>query len=162
MGSVCKALGIEYEGPTDLLRVEIAIRKMRELKGCGVRTLADLMEPSTWIALRGYLLARFDELLIVEPEVHPAGLRSAEVVLLGNAGDVSYWFRLDKRRRWEKRKMLSGIYMRHAPNGLTAKLVMLITSKLEELNDGPTAYQDEEGTVTTTIDIPRTITPLNV
>ena len=151
-----------YEGPTDLLRFELKVIRMRQLARFGVRTLADLMEPGKWDTLQQYVIGKFNELLIVEPEVHPAGLRSAEVELLSKASDVSYWVGLDKRRRSEKRKMLSGIYMRHAPNGLGAKLLVLITNKLEELNDSTTLYQDEEGIRTSKIDISRTNTPLNV
>lgn len=159
MVAVCKELGKLYEGPPELMRFEVAARKMRQLERYGVRTLSDLMQPTTWVALQGYLLARFDELLIVEPGIHPPGLRPAQVELLANAGNASYWEELTKQRRSEKRKLLNGIYIRHAPNGLKANLRSLIAVKLEELNDGPhpDLYTDGVPTIATTE--PRTFTP---
>ena len=162
MVPVCKALGIEYDGPSELLRFELAARKMRQLERYGVRTLSDLMEPSTWAALQGYALARFDELLIVEPGIHPPGLRPAQVELLANAGNASYWAGLDKRRRSEKRKMLNDIYTRHAPDGLKATLRRLIAAKLEELNDGPTPDLCPDGVKPTILTARRTFTPTGV
>lgn len=157
-----KKSGKEYEGPAELLRIEIAVRKMRQLARYGVRTLSDLMEPSTWAALQGYALARFDELLIVEPGIHPPGLRPAQVELLANAGNASYWAGLDKRRRSEKRKMLNDIYTRHAPDGLKATLRRLIAAKLEELNDGPTPDLCPDGVKPTILTARRTFTPTGV
>jgi hypothetical protein len=149
----------QYHRPGELLRFEVAARKMRQLARYGVRTLSDLMEPSTWTALQGYLLARFDELLIVEPGLHRPGLRPAQVELLANAGNASYWEGLDKRRRSEKRKMLNDIYTRHAPDGLKATLRRLIAAKLEELNDGPNPDLCTDGVPTTATTEPRTFTP---
>jgi hypothetical protein len=150
---------LQYDRPGELLRFEVAARKMRQLARYGVRTLSDLMEPSTWTALQGYALARFDELLIVEPGLHRPGLRPAQVELLANAGNASYWEGLDKRRRSEKRKMLNDIYTRHAPDGLKATLRRLIAAKLEEVNDGPTPDLCTDGVTTTATTEPRTFTP---
>lgn len=151
---------LHYGRPGQLLRFEVAIRKMRQLTRYGVRTLSDLMEPTVWAALQGYLLARFDELLILEPGLHPEGLRPAEVELLANTGNASYWEGMDKRRRSEKRKMLNGIYTRHAPDGLKATLRRLIAAKLEELNDGPTPDLCTDGVTTTATITPRTFSPM--
>jgi len=150
---------LQYDRPGELLRFEIAVRKMRQLERYGVRTLSDLMEPSTWTALQGYLLARFDELLIVEPGIQRPGLRPLQVELLANAGNASYWEGLDKRRRSEKRKALNDIYTRHAPDGLKATLRRLIAAKLEELNDGPTPDLCTDGVTTTATTEPRTFAP---
>lgn len=152
----------QYHRPGELLRFEVAAKRMRPLERYGVRTLSDLMEPSAWTALQGYLLARFDELLILEPEVHSPGLRPAQVELLANAGNASYWAGLDKRRRSEKRKMLNEIYTRHAPDGLKAKLRTLIVAKLEELNDGPTPDLCHNGATPTAPTTPRTFSPTGV
>ncbi|MBK9598744.1 MAG: hypothetical protein IPO60_10610 [Flavobacteriales bacterium] len=149
----------QYERPGHLLRFEVAARKMRTLQRFKVRTLADLLDPAKWEALKGYLLARFDELLIVEPGLHPAGLRPAAVELLANAGNAAYWAGLNKRRRSEKRKSLNGIYTRHAPHGLKATLRAFIAAKLEELNDGPTPDLCTDGDSMATTATPRTFAP---
>lgn len=150
---------LQYARPGKLLRFEIAANKMRLLERYGVRTFADLLEPSTWVALQGYLLARFNELLIMEPGIHRERLRPAEVELLRNAGNPTYWAGLDKRRRSEKRKTLNSIYMRHAPHGLKATLRILIATKLEELNNAPTPDLCTDGVPTNTTTAPRTFAP---
>lgn len=123
----------QYDRPGELLRFEVAARKMRTLERYGVRTLADLLEPRTWTALQGYLLARFDELLIVEPNLHAEGLRPAERELLARASDPNYWVGLTKGQRSEKRATLARIYTRHASPNLKTTLRELIASKLQEL-----------------------------
>jgi hypothetical protein len=153
---------LQYHRPGELLRFEVAANRMRPLERYGVRTLSDLMEPSAWIELQGYLLARFDELLIVEPGIQRPGLRPAQVELLANAGNASYWEGLDKRRRSEKRKALNGIYTRHAPNGVKTTLRRLIVAKLEELNDGPTPDLCHDGATPTAPSAPRTFAPTGV
>jgi hypothetical protein len=150
---------LQYDRPGHLLRFEIAFRKMRTLERFKVRTLADLLDPAKWEALKGYVLARFDELLIVEPGLHPEGLRPAAVELLANAGNANYWAGLDKRRRSEKRKALNVIYTRHAPHGLKATLRASIAAKLEELNDGPTPDLFPDGDSMATTATPRTFSP---
>lgn len=123
----------QYKRPGELLRFEIAVRKMRTLARYGVRTLADLLEPATWTALRGYMLARFDELLIVEPDIHTERLRPAERELLAHAPDPNYWVGLTNRQRYEKRRTLTSIYDRTASPNLKATLRTSIASKLDEL-----------------------------
>jgi len=132
----------QYGRPGELLRFEVAVRKMRTLERYGVRTLADLLEPKVWTAMRGYLLDRFDELLIVEPDILTAGLKPAERELLNRANDPGYWINLQRRQRSEKRRILAAIYSRLAPDGLKATLRALIASKSEELNIGPFTSTD--------------------
>jgi len=152
----------QYHRPGELLRFEVAAKRMRPLERYRVRTLSDLMEPSIWAALQGYALARFDELLIVEPGLHPPGLRPEQVELLANAGDASYWEGLTKQRRSERRKMLNDIYIRHAPDRLKATLRRLIAAKLEEMNDGPTPDLCLDWVTPTIPTAPRTFTPTGV
>ncbi len=159
----------QYNRPGELLRFEIAVRKMRTLARFGVRTLADLLEPTTWTALHGYLLARFDELLIVEPDVHAEGLRPAERELLAHAPDPNYWVGLTNRQRYEKRRTLTGIYSRTASPNLKATLRSLIASKLDELtadreqvaNDAPVTFAPtvEDSTPDPRIGSQRTFAP---
>jgi len=132
----------QYARPGELLRFEVAVRRMRTLQRCGVRTVADLLDPKVWTAMRGYLLARFNELLIVEPDILTDGLKPAERELLNRATDPAYWIGLERRQRSEKRRTLSAIYSRHASNGLKAALRALIATKAEELNAGPILAMD--------------------
>lgn len=134
----------------ELLRFEVAVKKMRTLKRYRVVTLSDLLEPATWTALQGYLMARFDELLIVEPDVHAEGLRPLERELLARASDPNYWVGLTKGQRSEKRATLTRIYTGNASPNLKATLRELIASKLHEVNTAPEKFAK---------DGPRTFTP---
>ncbi len=133
----------QYNRPGELLRFEVAVKKMRTLGRYHVATLSDLLEPATWIALQGYLLARFDELLIVQPGVHAEGLRPAERELLARASDPNYWVGLTKGQRSEKRATLANIYTRSASPNLKATLRALIASKLQELNNAPEQFAED-------------------
>lgn len=131
-----------YKRPGELLRLEVAIRKMRTLARFRVATLADLLDPATWTALEGYLLARFQELLIVEPNMPTEGLRPAERELITRASDPNYWVGLKKGPRNEKRAMLTRIYTRNTSPTLRTTLGALIASKLQELNIAPEQFPE--------------------
>ena len=133
----------QYNRPGELMRFEVAVKKMRTLKRYRVVTLSDLLEPAAWNALQGYLLARFDELLIVEPDVHAEGLRPLERELLARASDPNYWVGLTKGQRSEKRATLTRIYTRNASPNLKAALRALIASKLRELNTTPEQFAED-------------------
>lgn len=149
----------QYDRPGELLRFEVAVRKMRTLAGCRAATLSDLLEPAVWTALRGYLLARFDELLIVEPDMHPDEHRPADRELLTRAPDPKFWVGLTKGQRSEKRKRLTGIYARHVPEGLKATLRTSIVAKLAELTDHPPRDLYTDGVTVSPEDGPVTFAP---
>lgn len=123
----------QYGLPFELLRYEIAARQMRILQPCGVRTVADLLEPSTWHRLGAFLLARFDELLIVEPHMPTDTLRPAQRDLLAQASDPDYWQGMPRQRRSERRKILHNLFSRYASPNLKATLRASIEDKLNEL-----------------------------
>lgn len=123
----------QYGLPFELMRYEIAARQMRILRPCGVRTIADLLEPSTCSRLGAFLLARFDELLIVEPHMHTDALRPAQRDLLDKASAPGYWQGMPRQRRSERRKALHILFSRHASPNLKALLRASIEDKLDEL-----------------------------
>lgn len=128
----------QYGLPFELLRYEIAVRQMRILAPYGVRTVADLLDPCTWHTLATFLLARFDELLIVEPHLPTDILRPAQRDLLAKAMTPDYWQRMSRQRRSERRRILDNLFTRHASPNLKALLQTSITDKLKELApDGP-------------------------
>lgn len=129
--------------PHELLRFEIAVRKMRTLAPFGIRTLADLLEPSTWKAMRGYLLARFDELFIVEPNVIVEQLRPAQRALLTRAKDPRYLVDLSRQRRAEKLTALRRIFDKYAEPNLKASLRALIDANSVEVSEGDTGAKEQ-------------------
>lgn len=152
----------QFNLPHELLRFEIAVRKMRTLEPFGVRTLADLLEPATWQAMHGYLLARFDELFIVEPHVPLHELRPAQRDLLARAKDPRYLLGFSRQRRGEKLKALRVIFDRHASPNLKSTLRTLIDAKASEgseLDAGFTAHDTPDVHTTGSVELPRTFTP---
>ena len=120
----------------ELLRFELKANKMRTLARCNVRTVADLLDPAAWTRLRAFLLAKFDELFIVEPYMPTDGLRPAQRDLVANAAVPSYWQAMDRRTRSKRRKEYTTLLQRIHPDGLKPTLRALIAAKLSELNDG--------------------------
>ncbi|MBS1945025.1 MAG: hypothetical protein JST98_07450 [Bacteroidetes bacterium] len=118
----------------ELLRFELKANKMRTLARCKVRTVADLLDPAAWIRLRAFLLAKFDELLIAEPDMPADGLRPGQRDLVANAAVPSYWQELHRRTRSRRRTAYTALVQRIQPNGLQPTLRALIAAKLSEVN----------------------------
>lgn len=125
----------QFELPYELLRFEIAVRKMRTLAPFGIRTLADLSQPATWTAMHGYLLARFDELFIMEPSVNVEHLRPAQRALLIRAKDPRYLLGLSRQRRAEKLAALRRIFDKYAEPNLRETLRALIDTKAADVSE---------------------------
>jgi hypothetical protein len=132
----------QFQLPYEMLRFEIAVRKMRTLEQFGLRTLADLLEPATWTAMHGYLLARFDELFIVEPNVNVEQLRPAQCNLLTRAKDPRYLLGLSRQRRAEKLTALRRIFDKYAEPNLKATLRALIDAKAAAVSERDATDQE--------------------
>lgn len=133
--------GLQYNLPRELLRVEVAVRKMRALAGHRVWTLADLLQPETWDALCTYLNRRCNELLIVECAPPPTNISLAEVQLWVNAANPAYWVNMSKQRRSERRKQLDRLYNAHVGQPMKGTFCDLVRAKLIELTaQGPTDF----------------------
>jgi hypothetical protein len=126
---------------------------MRPLQPLGVRTVADLLDTATWHRLGAFLLAKFDELLIVEPHMPTDAMRPAQRELVAKASAPAYWQAMEnnRARRYRNRKALEAIHAQHAPHGLKASLRTAITAKLSDLLNSDVCHN---GT-TTTPEVPR-------
>ena len=127
-----------WEIPDSVLRFEVVLQA-RELKRYGILSVADLCTQQAWEALSRYLMAKLDELLIVEPglsaRVSTEGLKPKEREVLARAHDAGYWMGLSRDQRGRRRKMLALLTEQHCPNGLRATLRRSIVEKLAELTD---------------------------
>lgn len=126
----------QHELPGELLRFEVKATRMRPLHPLGVRSVADLLDPATWHRLGAFLLAKFDELLIVEPHMPTDALRPAQRELVATASDPAYWQAMDGRTRWKRRRALDALHQQHVPHGLKASLRTAIGAKLSDLLNG--------------------------
>ncbi|MCB0768393.1 MAG: hypothetical protein KDB95_14385, partial [Flavobacteriales bacterium] len=149
----------QYGLPGQLLRFEIAVKKMRTLERYGLRTVADLLDPLIWHRLAAFLLAKFHELLIVELAPPPDGLRPAQADLWRNATVPDYWITMEKQRRGELRNELQKLYDRHVQHPLKTTLGASIALKLAELMDHPGQDLCTNGTTRTALDGSRTFAP---
>lgn len=138
----------QYDRPGELLRFELKVTKMRTVSGYGLRTLADLLDPAAWVAVRAHLLARFDELLIVGPDLPTEGLSATQGHLLAHATEPGYWMALDKFQRSRNRRALAAILARQGDT-LKAQLRASIAAKSEQLCDTEQPFNDRSTTVGT-------------
>lgn len=135
--------GHQYGLPGELLRFEVAVRQMRILAPLGLRTVADLLERGAWDRLAAFLLAKFDELLIVEPHMPTDALRSAQRDLVANASEPRYWQGMPRQRRSERRRALDSLFTRYSSPNLKTALRACIVAKLGELTaDAPDLTPD--------------------
>jgi hypothetical protein len=131
----------QYALPGELLRFELKATRMRPLQPLRVRTVADLLDPDTWHRLGAFLLAKFDELLIVEPHMPTDAMRPAQRELVAKALDPAYWQAMDNRTRWKRRRALDALHQQHVPNGLKASLRTAIEAKLSDLLKGDICHK---------------------
>ena len=133
----------QYRLPGELLRFELKATRMRPLQPLGVRTVADLLDLATWHRLGAFLLAKFDELLIVEPDMPTDSLRPAQRELLAKASAPAYWQAMkdNRARRYRCRKALEVIQAQHAPHGLKASLRTAIEAKLSDPLNGDVCHK---------------------
>jgi hypothetical protein len=136
----------QYDLPGELLRFELKFTRARPLHTLAVRTVADLLDLATWHRLGAFLLAKFDELLIMEPLMPTDALRPAERVLVTSASAPAYWQAMDNRTRWKRRGALDALHQQHMPNGLKVTLRTAIVAKLSDLSEGDICH---DGTPTT-------------
>ncbi|QQR87547.1 MAG: hypothetical protein IPJ76_04785 [Flavobacteriales bacterium] len=121
----------------ELLRAENADHKMAAVKAAiwpnpkdrRTVTLADLLDPAVWQALQTLALRRFDELLILEPDLNTDGLSEKDLALLSNAMRPEYWKGLKRSTRCDQRRRLDRIIMERGRSHLKAELRQLITDK---------------------------------
>jgi hypothetical protein len=75
----------------EAVRIELKVSTMQQLKQAGVRTLADLANPSKLEAMGKILFGHWDSLLFAAPGDLPATVRTADRRLLERAARVGYW-----------------------------------------------------------------------
>lgn len=129
--------------PGELLRFELKATRMRPLQPLGVRTVADLLNRATWHRLEAFLVFKFNELLIVDPNLPTDAMRPAQCELVAKASAPAYWQAMEnnRARRYRCRKALEAIHAQHAPHGLKASLRTAIEAKLSDLLNGDECHK---------------------
>ena len=80
----------QYKMSENVLRVELKIMKMIELKESGIKTFADINQ-NTLLKAQGLLLKRFDEVMHYDYTIEKSILTKREKQLLANYSNPRYW-----------------------------------------------------------------------
>lgn len=162
IGYVCKKTnywikiydkGLQYNLPGNLLRFEIKIIKMRELEKYGIKTIADLADPSKVKPLISLLEKAWSDVLIYDiPEI-PKNISPSQRRFLEDCRYKDYWFKLNKRSNQKFRdakrrfKELSAKY----GSGTHSKISELIRSEWEKKFENSTDFTGCKSEIESTV-----------
>ena len=131
----------QYDLPEPLLRFEVKVTNMRELKALGIKTVADLLDPQKWQGIEQFLLKKFDDMLIAERVAIPAHYSAKDRETLQYATSLSYWADMTTYTRSRKRARLNTLYARLPGCDLRERLRDSIQKKVRELTPRVTPTQ---------------------
>ena len=151
----CYDKGSQYDRGENLLRFEIKVRKMRYLKGAGVRTLQDLLTAQKLTVLGELLFKAWESVTVREPL--PLGeLTAKEQRIVEVVNSPHQLQQLNRNQRYDARKKYAQLVERHLRTGRAANrktiVAGLILDKWEQLtrNDvctdlQPATHNSEKG-----------------
>lgn len=129
----------------NLMRFEVNAQAA-ELRRLGIRTLADLCTAGAWTALGIYLVTKFDELVIMDPELRSGvptkGLTPTQCEVLERGTDAKYWSKgMSRDQRYRRRDALRALRANICPSGVHATVRASIVAQVEELSEqGPAMF----------------------
>ncbi len=130
--------GNEFQND-NLLRVEVAIKRMKHLKGkVYIKRLSDLLDLHVWKRLEQILIETFSECLIIDvPKTNLDALSDKDLLRYKDFINPLYWdeLRADKRRYYNKKKQCNEFIKRIGGNDLKQNLVDKIRDKCRELRN---------------------------
>ena len=123
----------------NLLRVEVAIKRMKHLKGkVYIKRLSDLLDLHVWKRLEQILIETFSECLIIDvPKTNLDALSDKDLLRYKDFINPLYWddLRANKRRYYNKKKQCNEFINRIGGNDLKENLITLIRNKCRELRN---------------------------
>lgn len=130
--------GNEFQND-NLLRVEVAIKRMKHLKGkVYIKRLSDLLDLHVWERLEQILIETFSECLIIDvPKTNLDALSDKDLLKYKDYINPLYWddLRANKRRFYNKKKQCNEFINRIGGNDLKENLITLIRNKCRELRN---------------------------
>ena len=103
----------------NLLRVELAVKKMRILKPYGIETMQDLTNPVKVAGLGKYIARLFSEVIIIDPAIKKNTLTKQQQNKLKDYDNPRYWERLTKGQRYKQKQKYESLLA--CINGLQIK-----------------------------------------
>jgi|GEM_PF-4321921 len=91
--------GLHFEQPEKILRFELRVLKMEQLKGTGLNTLAGITKPEILTALGKELRENFAEILFYGLDINLNNLNTRDRLVLSEGRNALYWYDLKKGNR---------------------------------------------------------------
>lgn len=89
---------------TNLLRIELSVKKMRILKPFGIETVKDLTDPAKVNRLGLYLAKIFSEVIILDPAIKSKTISQRQRNKLKDYDNPRYWESLTKGQRYKQKR----------------------------------------------------------
>ncbi len=128
--------GLQFEQPENILRFELKYVKMKDLKPCGIKTLADLTEKDKINSLVELLQAHFNDLLFYDSTIQENDLPQSERAILTQGRIPTYWNELKEtnpENYKKKKKRFRELVNRYGKQNLQETIRNLITQKWNDL-----------------------------
>ncbi len=130
----------------DALRFEIKSQESRKIKSLGIRTIKDLLNPETYDRLTDDILARFDEVLILDNNVDPSKLSPKNKIKLVEMLNSHYWYKQQQKTRntFQNSKKVYFKLLDKAGYNIHRDLKNIFQLKIEELKNCAFSEAPEE------------------
>lgn len=126
--------GFQFNLPSQIMRFEIHVKKMRYIKGLGIKTLSDLTDRGKLIDFGVLLLDRWDNILLFDWTINRGELRAKKLIeFYYQSQSVNYWLDLNKNQRNKMKKKYSKLLSDYS-NEIQKKLSKLIEAKINHCN----------------------------
>jgi hypothetical protein len=121
---------VYYKPEGSVFRIEVVVKNMREVKSLGIRTVADLLDPTIWDSIPTFVMVKLSHLLIIEPQMPLEGLKLTDRDLVLQAPQFEYWKQLKPAPRCRKRSRLQELYAAHEKCNTRSRLFEAIERKM--------------------------------
>ena len=134
-------------GETNILRVEIKIKRLRSLEPYGIKTLADLENKTKTIKLGQLLADRFGELIFYDNSIDKTQLTLHQQIKLLTWVNPMYWGGLHRNERKRQRQQLNNYMLQFSSSTLQKDIQKLIIKKWYYLHNDQTQkeYRNTQG-----------------
>ena len=128
--------GLQYDRPENILRFELKILKMEQLKGTGLNTLEDITKPEILTALGKELRENFAEILFYGLDINLNNLNTRDRLVLSEGRNAQYWTDLKKENRnvyKKRRERFIALVQKHSSFNISEMIGQKILEKWIEL-----------------------------
>ena len=117
----------------DLVRIELAVKRMRYLSRFGIRSLDDLTDPRKVSQLGDHLAGVFSQIILYDHGINRNQLTPRERERLAYFLNPNYWQGLERKKRYKKRLRFEALKSKYSASDLQKDIAILIVKKWEYL-----------------------------